>query len=116
MAAVDAVELLRRQFLQLIDPELLALPPPDALRLANTQKRIFERLFNEPNNPVGPPERYRSRVLKRLVGAIESSIEDPDEDVGVFFPVMAKYISIIVNLHRLLFDCTVFFICSMKRN
>ena len=90
MAAVDAVELLRRQFLQLIDPEQLALPAPDALRLPDTQKQIYERIFDESTSSHGPPERYKFRVLKRLVGAIENSIEDLDEDVGFFFLIANK--------------------------
>ena len=82
MAEVEAVELLRRQFLQLLDPEQLRLPAPHLLRLADTQERVYSCMFDESKTLYGPPERYRFRVLKRLVSAIESSIEDPNEDVG----------------------------------
>ena len=85
MAEIEAVELLRRQYLQLIDPERLILPAPRLLRLANIQERIYDCMFDDLKLANGPPERYRFRVLKRLVNAIEASIEDPDEDVCFLF-------------------------------
>ena len=78
---ISAVELLRRQYLQCLDPENLALPKPEILRVPETQKRIYEGLFEESKLKFPPPERYRFRVLKKILAALEEAIEDPDEDV-----------------------------------
>lgn len=75
-------ELLRRQYLQLVDPNELAIPSIESLRLPDLQARIYDSMFNEANLPFSPPDRYRFRVLKRLVTAIEQAIVDPEEDVG----------------------------------
>lgn len=75
------VELLKRQYLQLIDPEQLELPCKELLRLPVTQARIFDEMFDESALVYSPPERYRFRVMKRLVNALEEAIEDPEEDV-----------------------------------
>ena len=86
MADIDSIELLRRQYLQLLDPDELALPNPELLRLPSTQSRMYDRMFNEAKKVYPPPERYKFRVLKRLVGALEQAIEDPEEDVGPPLP------------------------------
>lgn len=78
-----AVELLRRQYLQLIDPERLKLPPPEVLRSPDVQKQIHEAMFDDAAIDLGLSLRYRLRVLKRLIRAIEDSIQDPEEDVGI---------------------------------
>ena len=75
------VELLKRQYLQLIDPEGLTLPRREVLRLPETQVQIYNDMFDESRLAYAPPERYRFRVLKRLVKALEDAIEDPEEDV-----------------------------------
>lgn len=81
MHNIEPVELLRRQYLQLIDMEQLTLPPKDLLRLPETQARIYNCMFNESQIVYPPPDRYISRVLKRLVNALEEAIVDPEEDV-----------------------------------
>lgn len=78
---IPPVELLRRQYSQCLDPENLALPKPEILRLPETQKRIYEDLFDESRLKYPPPERYRFRVLKKILAALEEAIEDPEEDV-----------------------------------
>ena len=82
MNTVAPVELLKRQYLQLTRPEELAIPRKELLRLPDIQAQIYNNMFNEANITYGPPERYRFRVLKRLVQALEDAIEDPEEDVG----------------------------------
>lgn len=84
MESLDPVELLRRQYLQLLDPDELSLPSNELLRLPGTQAQMFSKMFNESNFTYSPPERYRFRVLKKLVNALEQSVQDPEEDVGVF--------------------------------
>ena len=85
MNSVSPVDFLRRQYLQLTDPEELALPHKELLKLPDTQAQIYNEIFDESKHTYLPPERYRYRVLKRLVGAIEDAIQDPEEDVGFFF-------------------------------
>ena len=85
MNAISPVELLKRQYLQLTDPEELTLPRKEVLRLPDIQAQIYNDMFDESNIIYAPPERYRFRVLKRLVKALEDAIEDPEEDVGAFF-------------------------------
>ena len=80
-----AIELLRRQYLQIQDPEQLSFPPPEILKLPDVQARIYESILDEGNLPHELPPRYKFRVLKRLVHAIEQAIDDPDEDVGCVF-------------------------------
>ena len=84
MNIVAPVELLKRQYLQLTDPEELTLPRKEVLRLPDIQAQIYNDMFDESNIVYAPPERYRFRVLKRLVKALEDAIEDPEEDVGAF--------------------------------
>ena len=84
MNTIAPVELLKRQYLQLTDPEELVLPTKEVLRLPDIQAQIYNDMFDESNIVYAPPERYRFRVLKRLVKALEDAIEDPEEDVGAF--------------------------------
>ena len=77
------VELLRRQYLQLLDPSSLTIPAPNVLKQPEIQFQIFNSMFREESLPYPPPERYRARVLKILVTALEAAMVDPDEDVGM---------------------------------
>lgn len=79
---VRQVELLRRQYLQLVDPEQLKLPATEILRLPEAQTKIFDDIFNDKFRSFPSPKRYKFRVLKRIVDAVELSIVDPEEDVG----------------------------------
>ncbi|KAI9788232.1 MAG: hypothetical protein M1835_002384 [Candelina submexicana] len=72
--------LLRRQYLQLMSPELLAMPPPGALRNPRFQAQIYENLYKPGSLPHDIPGRYKLRVLKELIKRIEGSIVDPEED------------------------------------
>jgi len=76
--------LFRRQYLQLVEPDFLAWPPKQLLRDAGVQAWLYKKLFDTDQNSTLPPERYQLRVLKSLLAKIEQSIEDPEEDVGVF--------------------------------
>ena len=81
MALLEPVDLLIRQYLQLMNPEQLSIPAMEVLRLPEIQARIFDSMFKESAIMYPPPLRYRLRVLKRLVRALENSVEDPEEDV-----------------------------------
>ncbi|MCJ1466534.1 hypothetical protein MMC07_005154 [Pseudocyphellaria aurata] len=74
------MELLRRQYLQLIDPEQLQLPAKEILRLPEAQAKIFDDFFNDKFHSFLPPKRYKYRVLKKIVDTVEMSIVDPEED------------------------------------
>lgn len=76
------VELLRRQYLQLVDPEQLRMPAMEILRLPEVQAKIFDAIFDVKSRSFPSPKRYEFRVLKRIVDAVELSIVDPEEDVG----------------------------------
>lgn len=82
MNIIAPVELLKRQYLQLVESEELTLPPKQLLRLPDTQAQIYNDVLTKYDTTWGPPERYKFRVLKRLVKALEDAIEDPEEDVG----------------------------------
>ena len=88
METVLPVELLKRQFLQLMKPEELTLPAKELLRLPDTQAQIYKDLFDESSITNGPPERYKFHVLKRLVKALEDAVADPEEDVRVSLLLM----------------------------
>jgi hypothetical protein len=73
-----------RQYLQLEpNPDF---PSSTHLPEARVQDAIYERVFAEGSlsHATPPaPERYRLRILKELVGRIESSIQDWDEHVSL---------------------------------
>lgn len=80
------LELLRRQYFQLWDPHKLTLPSRDIMRLPEVQASIFESMFGEENLNYTPPDRYKIRVLKRMIYLIEKAIVDPEEDVCFPYP------------------------------
>lgn len=64
------VQLLRRQYLQLVEPSNLSFPTdPLTLHSPHFQASLYESLFasNHPFNNTFPPERYTALVLKRLI-------------------------------------------------
>ena len=75
------VELLRRQYLQLQDPSQLSIPARNVIKKPKVQAQIFDTMFREGNLAYEPPDRYKLRVLKKLLEAIEAAVEDPEEDV-----------------------------------
>lgn len=83
MAVCEPVELLRRQYVQLLDPDILTLPASHLLKLPDIQRRVYDTLFVHQDMDYLPPERYAFRVLKRIVGVLEQLIDDPEEDVRV---------------------------------
>lgn len=77
----DQLLLLRRQYLQLFEPDFLAWPHAQLLRRGDAQAWLFKHMFDESRNARLPPERYQLRVLRPLLSRIEKAIQDPDEDV-----------------------------------
>jgi hypothetical protein len=82
LAVVDTLKLFERQYLQLSDPKDLAWPPTDVLRQLDAQTWLFKHLFDPNTVQYLPPARYQRRVIKKLFEFVESSVQNPDEDVG----------------------------------
>lgn len=82
------VELLKRQYLQLVDPSRLSLPSDPLLILPEVQAQIYTTLFQKASD-VTPPDRYRFRVLKRLIDCLEQAVQNPENDVRLFLFSMA---------------------------
>ena len=78
---LGSLELLRRQYLQLIPSDLMILPCSRTLVAPENQSFIFERMFNLHTIDHPPPDRYRLRVLKKIIAHIEEGLQDPDQDV-----------------------------------
>ena len=76
------VDLLKRQYLQLIEPDQLSIPALEGMRKPGLQARIFQSMFEEGSIAYPPPDRYKIRVLKKLIDCMEKAIIDPEEDVG----------------------------------
>ena len=84
---IGPVELLRRQYLQMLDHEQLTLPTIKMIKQPKVQAEIYDTIFREGCLPFPPPARYQLRVLKRLIKLLEMAVTDPEEDVC--FPCVA---------------------------
>lgn len=83
MSDIDPqLHLLRRQYLQLFEPDFLAWPPSKFLKGPDVQKWLYKNLFDPTRNSRLPPEKYQMRILKQLVDKIEKATEDLDKDVS----------------------------------
>jgi len=72
MSAEEAIRLLKYQYLQLVDPKALQLPPSGVLKRPEVQEAIYATIFCCPTAAEHPPPaRYTVRVLKRLMTLIE---------------------------------------------
>lgn len=74
------IELLRRQYFQVVEPSQLLLPPKVVLKRSDVQSSIYNSLFHE-SVIYSPSERYKLRVLKLLVDAMTQAVDEPEEDV-----------------------------------
>ena len=90
VTSLPQVELLRRQYLQMLKPDKLIMPSMEELRLPQTQADIFSAMFDQNNISFMPPIRYQFRVLKKIFTALEESIVDPEEDVGLLLSCPAQ--------------------------
>ncbi|KAI1472121.1 putative methyltransferase-domain-containing protein [Daldinia caldariorum] len=86
--------LLRRQYIQLFEPDFLAWPPAKFLKDADVQKWLYKHLFDPSRNQILPPEGYQLRVLKKLVTKLEKETENGEED-GVLGELTARFKSFI---------------------
>lgn len=80
--AISSLQLLRRQYLQLVEVKSLAIPSTALLRELDVQEWIYANMFDDTSRQRLPAPRYRLRVLKSIAATIEQAIVDPDEDVS----------------------------------
>ncbi|PWW75645.1 hypothetical protein C7212DRAFT_204697 [Tuber magnatum] len=67
------IAVLRKQYLQLVEPSCLSFPPLDLLQQSAFQAALCAGLFTPGARdvmPPPPPERYTARVLKRLISLL----------------------------------------------
>ena len=91
---MDEVDLLKRQYLQLLETEQLTLPPLALMRLPSVQRRIYESLFQDEVLLCPPTDRYKTRVLKKLVFSMEEAIADPEEDVRLLSSLLLSHLAL----------------------
>ncbi|KAI2601817.1 putative methyltransferase-domain-containing protein [Hypoxylon sp. NC1633] len=72
--------LLRRQYMQVFEPDFLAWPPLKVLKNVDVQRWLYRHLFDTSRSCRLPPETYQMCVLKRLVAKIRKVIEDSEHD------------------------------------
>ena len=80
----ESLELLRRQYFQLLPLEELTQPAEDIFKSASFQTGLVQKLFGAHLSTYTPPDRYKYRVLKAFISRLESIMRDPDEDVWFF--------------------------------
>jgi hypothetical protein len=78
---VSQLRVLQRQYFQLVEPHEMRWPDDATLKTPQVQSWLFKNLFDTANLASPPPARYQLRTLKQLVGKLERSITDPEEDV-----------------------------------
>jgi hypothetical protein len=82
------LQILQRQYLQLVEPSQLKWPVAEVLKRPEVQAWTFLHMFDENSIKSPPPERYQLRVLKLLIAKLERAIVDPEEDV--WFPISSS--------------------------
>ena len=104
-----AIDLFRRQYLQMVEPDQMAIPTSNVIKLPEVQSALFRNIFEEDCLPHAPSDRYKLRVLRTLVGTIEKAIEDPEEDVCL--PCLAFFLKFmfIEEAFSIMFSCMLSF-------
>ena len=74
------VVIFHRQYMQQINE--LTYPPGDLLINSDVQSCLYKYFFDVTQNEFLPPPRYQAKVLRRVIGEIEKSMQDPEEAVG----------------------------------
>lgn len=65
------LSLFRRQYLQLVEPRHILLPPAEVLAESSFQESLYNSVFAPDAIEHAPPPRYTFTVLKRLIPALE---------------------------------------------
>ncbi|KAH8724307.1 putative methyltransferase-domain-containing protein [Phaeosphaeriaceae sp. PMI808] len=74
------LQILQRQYFQLVEPHQLRWPESIILKHPNVQSWMFTQMFDATQIKSPPPDRYQLRVLKLLMSKLERAINDPEED------------------------------------
>ncbi|KAL8750154.1 MAG: hypothetical protein Q9199_007250 [Rusavskia elegans] len=74
------LEMFRRKYLQMLDPDEINYPMEWFIKLPTTQKWIFDHMFNPEKMKVLPYPPYAFRILKKLLSVLEAAMDDPEED------------------------------------
>ena len=78
----EALSLFCRQYLQLVPPPSLILPPAPILSSPTFQSTLYTTTFAPNALPQPPPPRYTYTILKRLITALESATSvSPDLEI-----------------------------------
>jgi hypothetical protein len=80
-ATAQQLQVLQRQYFQLVEPHQLRWPEDAILMRPHVQAWMFHEMFDAGTIKSPPPDRYQLRVLKLLVSKLERAINDPEEDV-----------------------------------
>jgi hypothetical protein len=75
------LQVLQRQYFQLVEPHQLRWPEDVVLMRSHVQAWMFREMFDAENIKAPPPDRYQLRVLKLLISKLERAFKDPEEDV-----------------------------------
>lgn len=78
---VSQLQVLQRQYFQLVEPHQLRWPDDATLKKPAVQTWLFSEMFDTERMKSPPPDRYQLRVLKLLISKLEGAIDDPEEDV-----------------------------------
>ena len=77
----ESLELLRRQYFQLLPFEEFTQPAENIFKSVPFQAGLVQKMFGEHLSRYTPPDRYKYRVLKAFISRLESIMRDPDGDV-----------------------------------
>lgn len=80
------LQVLQRQYFQLVEPHQLRWLDEDILKTPDVQAWLFTGMFDVEQIKSPPPDRYQLRVLKLLISKLERAIDDPEEDVRHLSP------------------------------
>lgn len=76
------LEIFRRKYLQMLDPNEIDFPMEWFIKLPATQQWIYDHMFNPEKIKTLPYPDYAFRILKRLLYILEAAMKDPEEDVS----------------------------------
>ncbi|KAH7067770.1 putative methyltransferase-domain-containing protein [Paraphoma chrysanthemicola] len=79
-AILHSLQILQRQYFQLVEPHQLRWPEIETLKKPNVQAWLFTNMFDLDKVKSPPPDRYQLRVLKLVISKLERAIVDPEED------------------------------------
>ncbi|KAH7408555.1 putative methyltransferase-domain-containing protein [Phaeosphaeria sp. MPI-PUGE-AT-0046c] len=95
-ATIGQLQVLQRQYFQLVEPHSLNWLGEDTLKQPAIQAWMFHGMFDAESVKSPPPDRYQLRVLKMLISKLERAIKDPEED-GISDDLMSAMSSLLFS-------------------